>query len=135
MTGGIAAGFNKGKALQMTFKTTSAAMANSPAVKAARTIENKPFIIFKEVARLPWTSNGMYRVRFFPGTALYGEWSDKSASEQVALMSNRASFERVDRATWERAHNGGMNGWAAESSVDAQVQRDPRAPAGKAVQS
>lgn len=80
------------------------------------------YTIFKEVATMSWPGTKLYRARYFPGTDLYGEWSEKAAAATVERsFSNHAKFERCDRETWLAAHNGGMNGWCTKSVVDAFV--------------
>lgn len=89
------------------------------------------FIIFKEVATLAWPGVGMYRARFFAGTELHGEWSDKAAAEQVANMANAAGYERVDQDRWEDAKAGRLNGWCETSDAGAKVHLQPLSEAGR----
>jgi hypothetical protein len=94
-----------------------------------RTVETAqsdfPFIIFKEVATLPWPGIGMYRARYWAGTELYGEWSDKNAQEQIDRNGLPGRYERVTRATWEAAQAGEMHGWCEESDPEAFVYAEP----------
>ncbi len=106
-------------------------MAAQPAT--TETTSPFPFIIFKEVAILPWPGIGMYRARYWAGTELYGEWSDANAQEQVDRNGLPGRYERVNRATWEAAQAGQMHGWCEESDVGAFVYAEPLTEEGRAV--